>query len=80
MQIVGGWLADRFGPRLILFLLCVIWSVSTVLTGMVGGAVSLLLVRLLVGIGEGGRLSGRDPGDDLLVSAARARSRARGDA
>jgi ACS family D-galactonate transporter-like MFS transporter len=54
MQIVGGWLADRFGPRLILFLLCVIWSVSTVLTGMVGGAISLLLVRLLVGVGEGG--------------------------
>ncbi|MBV9113623.1 MAG: MFS transporter [Hyphomicrobiales bacterium] len=54
MQIIGGWLADRFGPRLILFLLCVIWSVGTVLTGMVGGAVSLIVVRLLVGIGEGG--------------------------
>ena len=54
MQITGGWLADRFGPRLILFLLCVIWSVGTLLTGIVGGAVSLVLVRLLVGIGEGG--------------------------
>ncbi len=54
MQIMGGWLADRFGPRLILFLLCVIWSVGTFLTGMVGGAISLVLVRLLVGIGEGG--------------------------
>jgi sugar phosphate permease len=54
MQIVGGWLADRLGPRLILFLLCVIWSVGTVFTGMVGGAFSLVLMRLLVGIGEGG--------------------------
>ena len=52
MQVMGGWLADRFGPRLILFLLCVIWSVGTLLTGMVGGAVSLVLVRLLVGIGD----------------------------
>ena len=54
MQIMGGWLADRFGPRLILFLLCVIWSVGTFLTGIVGGALSLVLVRLVVGIGEGG--------------------------
>ena len=54
MQILGGWLADRFGPRLILFLLCVVWSIGTILTGMVGGVVSLVLVRLVVGIGEGG--------------------------
>ncbi|MBV9052799.1 MAG: MFS transporter [Hyphomicrobiales bacterium] len=54
MQIIGGWLADRFGPRLILFVLCVIWSVGTFLTGLVGGAFSLVLTRLLVGIGEGG--------------------------
>ncbi|MFI5011524.1 MAG: MFS transporter [Hyphomicrobiales bacterium] len=54
MQIAGGWLADRFGPRLVLLLLCVVWSVATFLTGTVGGALSLILVRVIVGIGEGG--------------------------
>ena len=54
MQIAGGWLADRFGPRLVLFALCLIWSAATFLTGTVGGAVSLVIARIVVGIGEGG--------------------------
>ena len=54
MQITGGWLADRFGPRLVLLVLCLIWSAATFLTGTVGGAASLVVMRVLVGIGEGG--------------------------
>ena len=54
MQITGGWLADRYGPRLVLFLLCVIWSAATLLTGAVSGALSLIVVRIIVGLGEGG--------------------------
>ncbi|SDR17477.1 Sugar phosphate permease [Rhizobiales bacterium GAS113] len=54
MQITGDWLADRYGPRLVLFLLCVIWSIATLLTGAVTGALSLILVRIVVGLGEGG--------------------------
>jgi sugar phosphate permease len=54
MQIAGGWLADRFGPRLVLLVLCLVWSAATFLTGTVGGAVSLVVMRVLVGIGEGG--------------------------
>src|SRR5581483_9705681 len=53
-QIYGGWLADRYGPRVILTLLSVIWATATVLTGFAGSVVSLLLCRVLVGIGEGG--------------------------
>ena len=53
-QIYGGWLADRYGPRLILTILSVIWAGATILTGLVGGVASLVACRLLVGIGEGG--------------------------
>jgi ACS family D-galactonate transporter-like MFS transporter len=53
-QIYGGWLADRYGPRLILTLLSTIWAAATILTGLAGSVASLVLCRLLVGIGEGG--------------------------
>ena len=54
MQIAGGWLGDRYGPRLVLFVLAVIWSVATILTGFIGGLTSLVAMRVLLGIGEGG--------------------------
>jgi ACS family D-galactonate transporter-like MFS transporter len=53
-QIYGGWLADRYGPRLILTILSTIWAAATILTGLAGSVASLVLCRLLVGIGEGG--------------------------
>jgi len=52
-QIFGGWIGDRFGPRRTLFLCGLIWAAATILTGAVAGVVSLFLVRLLVGVGEG---------------------------
>jgi ACS family D-galactonate transporter-like MFS transporter len=54
MQIVGGWTADRFGPRIVLTVLSVVWAVATVLTGLSWSVGSLLACRLLVGVGEGG--------------------------
>ena len=36
-QIAGGWLGDRMGPRLTLFLCALLVAASTVWTGMVGG-------------------------------------------
>lgn len=54
MQIVGGWLADKHGPRLVLTLLGVLWSVATALTGLTWGIASLIMFRVLLGIGEGG--------------------------
>ncbi len=53
-EIPGGWLGDRFGPRLILTRIVVWWSVFTALTGVVRGYVSLLVVRALFGAGEAG--------------------------
>ncbi|WP_430914036.1 MFS transporter [Methylobacterium sp. sgz302541] len=52
-QIAGGWLGDRLGPRLTLLICGAIWSAATVAIGFVEGAMSLVLARFLLGIGEG---------------------------
>ena len=54
MQIVGGWVSDRFGPRLVLAVLSLLWATATILTGLSWGVASLLVFRILVGVGEGG--------------------------
>jgi MFS family permease len=52
-QIAGGWLGDRMGPRVTLFMCAVLVAVSTAWTGMVGGLAALFMSRLVLGIGEG---------------------------
>ncbi|MGO9132901.1 MAG: MFS transporter [Methylovirgula sp.] len=52
-QIAGGWLGDRLGPRKTLLICGAIWSAATILLGFVNGAISLVVVRFLLGIGEG---------------------------
>ncbi|MBT8633503.1 MFS transporter [Polynucleobacter paneuropaeus] len=54
MQIIGGWCADRFGPRIVLTILSIIWAVATILCGFAWGVISLLIFRFILGIGEGG--------------------------
>jgi ACS family D-galactonate transporter-like MFS transporter len=54
MQIAGGWLADRWGPRIVLALLSVLWAAATIMTGLSGSIASLVVCRVLVGLGEGG--------------------------
>src|SRR6267142_5832581 len=54
MQIAGGWMADRFGPRLVLAVLSVVWATATILTGLSWSGASLVVFRALVGVGEGG--------------------------
>jgi ACS family D-galactonate transporter-like MFS transporter len=54
MQIVGGWAADRFGPRLVLAVLSLLWATATILTGVSWSVASLVVFRILVGVGEGG--------------------------
>src|ERR1700751_6016612 len=52
-QIIGGYLGDRFGPRKVLTICSLIWAGSPILTGFVGGLISMLFARVLLGIGEG---------------------------
>jgi MFS family permease len=47
-----GWLAERLGAHRVLGAGVALWSISTFLTGFAGGFVSLLLLRLLLGLGE----------------------------
>jgi MFS family permease len=52
-QIIGGWIGDKFGPRRTLMVCSVIWAGATVLTGLSGGLVSMVVARMLLGLGEG---------------------------
>ncbi len=53
-EVPSGWFADRFGARLTLMRIVIWWSAMTVATGLAGGFVSLVAIRLLFGIGEAG--------------------------
>ena len=48
----AGWLAERYGAQRVLAVGVVIWSVATLLTGIATGLITLLLLRLLLGLGE----------------------------
>ncbi|GHI01201.1 MFS transporter [Neobacillus kokaensis] len=54
MQMPGGWLADRFGPRKVLLSAVILWSIFTGLTGAAWSLASMVMIRFLFGIGEGG--------------------------
>ena len=54
LQIPGGWLADRLGPRRALSGMGVLWALSTAFTAVPTSAVGLVLARLGVGSAEGG--------------------------
>ena len=64
-QIPGGWMGDRWGPRRILTLAVIWWSIFTALTAvapilplanMIGIMGSLMVVRFLIGVGEAAAL------------------------
>lgn len=57
-QTPTGMLADRFGPRVVLSAVVVVWSIFTGLTGAVTGLATLLIVRFLFGAGEAGAFPG----------------------
>src|SRR5262249_19602247 len=48
-EIPGGWMADRFGPRITLTRIVLWWSVFTSLTGAVSSFPLLLLTRFWFG-------------------------------
>src|SRR5476651_1870404 len=52
-QIIGGWVGDRFGPRRTLTVCSIIWAGATILTGLATGLVTMLIARVLLGLGEG---------------------------
>ncbi len=55
-QLVGGWIADRYGSRRTLAVCALAWAVTTMATGAVGGLATLFAVRFCLGMGEGATL------------------------
>jgi sugar phosphate permease len=56
LQIVNGYLGDRFGPRKVLSILGIFWSLGTLSTALCSGFYSLVASRILVGLGEAGTI------------------------
>ena len=52
LQIVSGWLVDRYGVRWVMAVGFFLWSLATAATGLVHGFGALLAMRLLLGAGE----------------------------
>ncbi|MEP7143881.1 MAG: MFS transporter [Ferruginibacter sp.] len=52
LQIPGGILADRFGPRILYAITLVMWSTVTLLQGFAKGFVALFGLRLAIGVFE----------------------------
>lgn len=51
--IAAGWLADRVSVHRLMAAGVAIWALATLATGFAGGLVSLLILRLFMGLGEG---------------------------
>ncbi len=58
LQTPSGWLADRMGPRRVLAVIVMVWSMFTGLTAAANSFLALLSVRFLFGAGEAGAFPG----------------------
>lgn len=65
LNVVTGWLCDRFCVYRLLAGGLALWALSTALTGLAGGLVVLVLLRLLLGLGE----SIVFPGSSKIIAA-----------
>lgn len=52
VQLFAGWLCDRFSVYRLMAAGIILWAGSTLLMGFAGGFVSLLVLRVMLGIGE----------------------------
>ena len=58
LQVPGGWLSERFGPRVVLACLVTFWSLMTAAVGLATGWLSLMVLLFLLGAGEAGAFPG----------------------
>ena len=52
VQFVAGWLCDRISVYRLMAWGVILWAASTLLMGFVGGFLSLMVLRVLLGVGE----------------------------
>lgn len=53
MTILGGWLVDRWGPRIVWPIAAIAWSLCVALLGVAGGFWGFIWIRFLLGVTEG---------------------------
>src|ERR1700746_14029 len=53
LQIIGGWVSDRFGARRALTISAIIWDSAALLTGLVASLGTMIFARVMLGLGEG---------------------------
>jgi ACS family D-galactonate transporter-like MFS transporter len=75
MQVPGGWLADRIGPRKLLTVAMTLWAVFQLLSGFAAGFVMMLIARLGLGAAEAPQYPS---GGKLAASWLPEKDRARG--
>ena len=64
VQFFAGWLCDRFSVYKLMAGGILLWAASTLLMGFAGGFVSLLILRIMLGVGE----SISFPGSSKLIA------------
>jgi ACS family D-galactonate transporter-like MFS transporter len=52
MQLLAGWLVDRFDVKWVLAIGFLVWSAATAFTGALHAFMALLVIRVIVGAGE----------------------------
>jgi MFS family permease len=52
VQLIAGWLCDRFSVYKLMAVGILLWAGSTLLMGLAGGFASLLVLRVMLGVGE----------------------------
>jgi len=52
VQFFAGWLCDRFSVYRLMAIGIMVWSGATLLMGLAGGFLSLLALRIMLGVGE----------------------------
>ena len=52
VQFFAGWLCDRFSVYRLMAVGILVWAIATLLMGFAGGFLSLLVLRVMLGVGE----------------------------
>lgn len=52
VQLFAGWMCDRFSVYRLMSIGVIVWAASTLLMGLAGGFLSLLVLRVVLGLGE----------------------------
>lgn len=53
MQLIGGYLTDRYGSKKVILVSLSFWSIFTIVTGFAWSFIALLVIRFIFGLGEG---------------------------